>query len=149
MRGLGKGQTIQLVIIPEITKLITRSLNVSDPQQQQPVNSTPTPSLASITAWLHINSMRSETMQFNLLCEQNCKNVWRKSSFHQVVEEAGRALAPNLANSNSVDNKSLNAGNDLVIRAVSAFKEDLSNRVLDLARMGQPLASKIEVCVCV
>ena len=38
-----------------------------------------------VTAWLVLNQMRSEKTQFNLLCEQNVSNVWRKRAFRSLV----------------------------------------------------------------
>ena len=32
--------------------------------------------LKDVAAWLVVNSMRSEKVQFNLLCEQTATNVW-------------------------------------------------------------------------
>ena len=34
--------------------------------------------LVDMAAWLMINGFRSENVQFNMLCEQNLHNVWRK-----------------------------------------------------------------------
>ena len=35
--------------------------------------------LCDVCAWLVTNSMRSEQVQFNLLCEQSLGNIWRKA----------------------------------------------------------------------
>lgn len=41
--------------------------------------------LKDITAWLIINTMRSEKVQFNMLCEQNLHTVWRKRAFNMLM----------------------------------------------------------------
>lgn len=37
-----------------------------------------TQALRDVCAWLTINLFRSEKVQFDLLCEQSIRNVWRK-----------------------------------------------------------------------
>ena len=34
--------------------------------------------LRDVAAWLHVNSVRSEKLQADLLVEQSVRNVWRK-----------------------------------------------------------------------
>jgi len=36
--------------------------------------------LRRVAGWLHINAMRSERLQFHLLCEQSLASVWRKAA---------------------------------------------------------------------
>lgn len=60
MRGIAKGQTIQLFIIPEVKQLVSQFSNarfgaVSDSQL-----------LAGVSAWLVVNAMKSETTQSNI-----------------------------------------------------------------------------------
>ena len=42
--------------------------------------------LCGVSGWLVINSMRSERLQFELLCEQSMRNVWRKRAFAALVK---------------------------------------------------------------
>lgn len=42
--------------------------------------------LVDVAAWLVINSMRSERIQFNQLCIQNVSNVWRKNAFKTLLK---------------------------------------------------------------
>ena len=42
--------------------------------------------LENVLAWLVINSMRVDGVQFNLLCEQSVSNVWRKRAFSTLCE---------------------------------------------------------------
>jgi len=106
MRGIGRGQTIHLFVIPEIERLMARelkeaemhlpgsyphltyahSLNIiylSDMPEEKKV-------LIDVSAWLVINSMRSERIQFNQLCIQNVSNVWRKNSFKTLLKNHRR-----------------------------------------------------------
>eukprot|EP01050_Picozoa_sp_SAG11_P001056 SAG11_NODE_43_length_20795_cov_11.860456_4_plen_908_part_00 len=88
MRGIGKGQTIALIIVPEIRQLIcaevakSQGVSIDAVQQRFEVH---TSLLKDVCAWLVINSMRSEKIQFNLLCEQSAANVWRKASYRQLM----------------------------------------------------------------
>ena len=111
MRGIGQGQTIEVFIIPEVMRLVQDqykkvSGNILSTGQQQPfvapqnplgndllsLAATPvplttlsTPSgkqlLINIAAWLTVNGMKSENMQFRMLCHQSIDNVSRKRSF--------------------------------------------------------------------
>ena len=38
-----------------------------------------------MSAWLVINSMRTERLQFDQLCGQNLANIWRTNAFEQVL----------------------------------------------------------------
>jgi hypothetical protein len=91
MRGIGKGQTIQLLLTPEVRQLIHQSTGytvVADTNNttalrtsQAAVVSVTKETLSQVTAWLTTNSMRSESIQFNMLCEQSVYNIFRKNSF--------------------------------------------------------------------
>jgi hypothetical protein len=41
--------------------------------------------LRDVISWLVINSMRVDGIQFNLLCEQNVSNIWRKRAFGYIT----------------------------------------------------------------
>lgn len=95
MRGIGIGQTVHLLIIPEVYDLINRSLrcvrqksaDVSERDDLLPISKRPAAKvLTDITAWLLVNSIRSEHTQHNQLCLQSCANVWRKSAFKILSE---------------------------------------------------------------
>lgn len=66
MRGIGEGQMVTMVIIPEVAELMQRQLakagqaisDASGAQQQV---------LLDVSAWLVINSMRTERVQFDQL----------------------------------------------------------------------------------
>jgi hypothetical protein len=79
MRGIGKGQTIELLIVPEIAERIRTQVAIGQgmkPSQRDVQLQRMLPMqlheqlLKDVIAWLVINSMRSDSIQFNLLCEQ-------------------------------------------------------------------------------
>ena len=43
--------------------------------------------LPQVCAWLVVNSMRSEKVQFQMLSEQSIENVWRKQAFNTLMAE--------------------------------------------------------------
>ncbi len=107
MRGIGKGQTIEIFIIPEVLQLIHQhcgglaptpstyaNLNTSNNNTNSSSNVQQTKQmLNNVSAWLVINSMRSEGIQFNMLCEQSVYNVLRKNGFKSLTtqyQEAGK-----------------------------------------------------------
>jgi hypothetical protein len=117
MRGIGEGQTVTILIIPEVKQLMRRQLkkqrsSVSTPDasplKPTQVNSElaelPTPPAAAamgpategastqaallldVSAWLVINSMRAERVQFDQLCGQNLANIWRQNAWNELLE---------------------------------------------------------------
>ena len=80
MRGIGKGQKLTLLLVPEVKRLIDREVQHKDP----------TGSLAKDSvAWLVTNSFRSEKLQFMQLCVQNLSNVWRERAFDELMGVSG------------------------------------------------------------
>jgi len=91
MRGLSKGQTIHLLVTPEIDRLIQRQIAKAvggDRPVIKAVAGAPEALLQSVVAWLVINAMQSEQTQFNQLAIQNVTNVWRKNAFKDLVANA-------------------------------------------------------------
>jgi hypothetical protein len=124
MRGIGKGQTIELFVIPEVMRLVTdqfkrvqAGLAKASQQQQPPPAPKPNPNsygsdllsladplsaptaftptnagpanqgrqlLINVAAWLTINGMKSENMQFRMLCHQSIDNVSRKKAYKML-----------------------------------------------------------------
>ena len=80
MRGIGAGQRLTIVVIPEVQQLMRRQLEAAggaaaaagSPQQQ-------------ITAWLVINAMRSESVQANQLASQNLADIWRQNAWQDLL----------------------------------------------------------------
>ena len=115
MRGIGKGQTIELFLIPEVMRLIgdqMRRCAGQKPQQFQAPAPTPVTGYAAdlmslgptpltqpppqnigsgrqllinVAAWLTVNGMKSENMQFRMLCQQSIDNVSRKRAYHMLT----------------------------------------------------------------
>ena len=91
MRGIGKGQTICLLIVPEIEERIRSQVSIGAGVGISVSAPNATPSdltigeykqkLKDILSWLVINSMRVDGIQFSLLCEQSVSNIWRKRIF--------------------------------------------------------------------
>src|SRR5688572_14975081 len=84
MRGIGIGQTIHLFIIPEIERLMARELSEAEMPETGATGTRKV--LIDVSAWLVINSMRSERIQFNQLCIQNVSNLWRKNAFKNLLQ---------------------------------------------------------------
>ncbi len=89
MRGINKGQTIHLYIIPEVKDLLFRELskaNITCNWDAIPTYENTKKSLCDVIAWLLINSMKSERVQYNQLCLQNVANVYRKGAFTHLIQ---------------------------------------------------------------
>ena len=94
MRGIGKGQTIVLFVIPEVARLLASETALGhgvklDQRHAQLSSMSPQlrakGELEDVAAWLLINSVRSEKLQFPLWCMQCAQNVWRKRAFAQLA----------------------------------------------------------------
>jgi hypothetical protein len=114
MRGIGKGQTIELFIIPEVMRLINDQILKLNRKPQNPLQAQPqapqgyatdllslanplsgAPSiqaaksgrqlLVNVSAWLTVNGMKSENMQFKMLCQQSIDNVSRKRAYKTLT----------------------------------------------------------------
>ena len=92
MRGIGKGQTIALYVIPEVAKLVEAESAAGAAPAAPAASPFASPAeaarreLCDVAAWLHVNAMRAETLQFNLLCEQSVRNVWRKAAYRNLID---------------------------------------------------------------
>ena len=93
MRGIGKGQTIVLFVVPEVSRLVSCETalghGVTPDERQAHLAAMPElhrarAQLEDVTAWLLLNSVRSEKVQFPLWCMQCAQNVWRKRAFAQL-----------------------------------------------------------------
>ncbi|KAJ9441712.1 putative nucleoredoxin 1-2 [Diplonema papillatum] len=99
MRGIGTGQTVDLIIIPEVYDLMSRELVLAG-MHSMPKNP-PADSgmcadeavtrnvLVSTVAWLMVNSMRTEKLQYNQLCVQKISAVYRKEAFQDLLNRDG------------------------------------------------------------
>ena len=78
MRGLGKGQSVHVLLVPAVTKLI-REVSTSD-------DASPVQGLhVELLAWLTANSMHSERLQYAQLQKQLLADVWRGVNFGRLI----------------------------------------------------------------
>ena len=148
MRGIGKGQTIELFIIPEVLRLINDQIVKLNKRQGNPLQIQPSqpPSggygsdlldlanplaapppiqaagsgrqlLVNVSAWLTVNGMKSENMQFRMLCHQSIDNVSRKraykvltSNFRELTQLAFAARMKEFATAKSSSSAGQNDG---------------------------------------
>eukprot|EP01087_Luapelamoeba_hula_P004848 TRINITY_DN1482_c0_g1_i1.p1 TRINITY_DN1482_c0_g1~~TRINITY_DN1482_c0_g1_i1.p1 ORF type:complete len:4317 (-),score=602.49 TRINITY_DN1482_c0_g1_i1:51-13001(-) len=133
MRGIGRGQTIHLFVIPEIERLMARELKEAclpnkglEPERKP---------LVDVAAWLVINSMRSERIQFNQLCLQNVTNVWRKNAFktllknHKQFSISAKLEDPVLRRSIQVFREAIDFSLEAGVPVPTAFDESITNRI--------------------
>ena len=89
MRGIGQGQVVTVFIIPEVAELMQRQLlagRIIERTETVPLMETQR-CLAMIAAWLIINSMQTEQIQWTMLCIQNIANLYRKTAFNKLLED--------------------------------------------------------------
>ncbi|KAH8066222.1 hypothetical protein JL722_639 [Aureococcus anophagefferens] len=97
MRGVAKGQRLVTLLIPELRDLVRRDLAFARiPCPPQLGGDAPgeagdlSPVGVAVVAWLTLQSMKGERLQFNQLSVQNALNVPRKNAFAALL---GAALA--------------------------------------------------------
>ncbi|KAJ8602501.1 hypothetical protein CTAYLR_001253 [Chrysophaeum taylorii] len=128
MRGIGTGQRVRVVVIPEVRRLVAHELGSCRALEPSATdnngggggilslttarnNGGPHISpLAEIVAWLVVNSLRAEQLQWSMLCAQNISNVYRKEAFFHLAtgepeEELRRPVA--FANASGVTGRAL------------------------------------------
>eukprot|EP00658_Telonema_sp_P-2_P085654 TRINITY_DN9806_c0_g1_i3.p1 TRINITY_DN9806_c0_g1~~TRINITY_DN9806_c0_g1_i3.p1 ORF type:complete len:1116 (+),score=353.53 TRINITY_DN9806_c0_g1_i3:180-3527(+) len=83
MRGIGKGQTIRLYLIPEVVSRVKEVL----PAEMQSLRHQLT-----VPAWLLLNAMRVEGLQYMKLCQQELENIWRKRALTGLIDDSQFAV---------------------------------------------------------
>ena len=83
MRGIAKGQTVTMLVIPEVEELMRRQLKKAKVVRAE--RGSQVELLSDVTAWLVINSMRTERVQFDQLCGQNLSNIWRQNAWNELL----------------------------------------------------------------
>ena len=128
MRGIGKGQTITLYIIPEVENRIeddlgrTVGLLTTDPALWH----------VNVAAWLMANSFRMEGLQFLQLNIQELANIWRKRALNSLVGESNDTRARGRINNSSARvRRFVGRGNSSKIlkHSIGEFREFLTNIV--------------------
>jgi len=85
MRGIGKGQTFEIYVIPEVKEVIRRE--VTDRKTVKMLKPSGLEKrLEEICAWLVLNQLKIQKTQFQQLCVQNIQNVLRKRAFGALLE---------------------------------------------------------------
>eukprot|EP00913_Durusdinium_trenchii_P003249 g3005.t1 len=102
LRGIGKGQKLRILIIPEVRELISKHMlqaNATAP--------------CDVCGWLVLNSMLSDRLQFNVLQTQNLSNIWRKNAWNTLMEKYALLQLPE------------------IVDCIEVFKEPIDFQVLD------------------
>jgi hypothetical protein len=80
MRGIGKGQTIRVLVIPEVKGLVQEAKTLCG--QGDVTDAT---IVTDVAAWLYLNGMKSEQMQSIVLSKQDVQNLARKTALGNVM----------------------------------------------------------------
>jgi len=92
MRGIGKGQKIEILLIPEVLSLIHKSLSKVDGTnaevrakavsqlREESLTRWTQKVIVDVIAWLVLNGISSELKKHKLLCQQNLRNLWRQAA---------------------------------------------------------------------
>lgn len=88
MRGLGKGQTIHLLLVEEVCTLVNGAQQFCDDNASTGGGNDEQQLLNKVLAWLLTNSFKSEKGQFLQLQTQSLADVWRRSGLclHALVD---------------------------------------------------------------
>ena len=77
MRGLGKGQTVHVILIPSVLKLIGGSSGNDVPKAGN--------RLQEMFAWLVSKQIASEMLQHTMLTKQNLDSCWRREALAMLL----------------------------------------------------------------
>ena len=128
MRGIGKGQTIVLFVIPEVQRLCLTETAfgmgcapaaLEATRSGMPELERRRAELEGVSSWLMINSMKSERVQFELWCAHCAQNVWRKKALKNLA--AGYA--------SFADAREGKGASEFERRALEVFRERLERDV--------------------
>ena len=91
MRRIAKGQTVSILVIPEVLELMKRQIARAGPGLRRTplgaaASSEHQQQLLDIAAWLTLNSMRTERVMYDQLCAQNLATLWRQNAWNQLIE---------------------------------------------------------------
>ena len=136
MRGIGRGQTICLLVPPEIDERIRVQVSLGSGVQVNK-NRDERQYLKDVLSWLTINSMRMDGIQFSLLCEQNVGNVWRKIAFAQLRDDR-RAQRRDPTTIKTTDNFE---------KAIEIFRERIDLSIENIVPTSQKYSDKISMAI--
>jgi hypothetical protein len=93
MRGVGVGQTIELVVTPEVMGLIADYSGQVEPGRVEAAEAEEVRRcIVDVCGWLVKNQMQSEGKQDKLRVEQSLKNVWRKHAYRHLIASGAMAM---------------------------------------------------------
>lgn len=93
MRGIGKGQTLVVIVIPEVAGLVESTCAAARGGVRAKLQGGASQEgLRDVASWLIVNGMRSEEVQANMLAGQCMANVWRRSSYRRLIKLAKEGL---------------------------------------------------------
>ena len=138
MRGVGRGQTIHLFLIPEVENRMRQELG------------TPTGRVElDVTGWLLINSMRMEGLQFIQMSLQELFNVWRKRALATLTDEVSTHTGPGAPRPQTSDRRlqRFSGAADGVLwlrRCVQLFREPVGYPVPDCVPVPHTFHDKLD-----
>ena len=98
--------------------------------------------LRDVAAWLVINSMKSEKVQFNLLCEQSIGNVWRKHAYRTLLERRSEVGAAGNSGKGT-------QGGEMVKDCIDIFRQkvhfNVENSVPESQTFSQVIAKEVSL----
>ena len=131
------GQTIEVYLIPEVINRINEDL----------VNPTGD-YLFDVPAWLLLNSMRMEGLQFVQLSLQELHNVWRKRAMGALIDEVHvksslftKGMDDGLKRLHRFD------GNEWMEKSINVFREPIGFPVEDKVPRPRPFVESISALV--
>lgn len=100
MRGIGNGQRLCVYLIPEVRTRMQKMLNLTpsaasrdrEGAELHQMNFSTGELLRDLPAWLLLNSMKMDDMQFMKLSVQEMANVWRKVGYQRFLDDSMEAL---------------------------------------------------------
>jgi len=105
MRGIGKGQCIEVFLIPEVSSLMNNVLgrleSKKEKEREEEIEKLHRRGSASWTQkvildlikWLIVNGIQGEDRRHLLLCEQSISNIWRRAAA-SYLEQAPATIWP-------------------------------------------------------
>ncbi|KAH3756032.1 nxn protein [Pelomyxa schiedti] len=78
MRGIGKGMCIHVFVIQEVLNKLAQDLGTHQTNRPE----------LDIPAWLLLNSMRMESLQFVKMGQQELQNIFRKKALSTLLDES-------------------------------------------------------------
>mmetsp|Transcript_34135 Transcript_34135/g.89813 ORF Transcript_34135/g.89813 Transcript_34135/m.89813 type:complete len:1087 (-) Transcript_34135:500-3760(-) len=93
MRQIGVGQTLHLYLIPEVVNRMDQDLTAAGTFDRSGASGSGgwAPTELDVPAWLLLNSMRMESLQYVQLATQELGNVWRKHALHVLAADCIKA----------------------------------------------------------